>query len=199
MKVKKFLVYILFPLFFLSGCGAIPYNPDLFKANPENCWPCTMYQQAFKAIDDTLDGGLNAVAGNSFTIMYICLLFWILWRVGKLVSSLGPPNLKKEISEFAIMGFKVVLVPILLKNPDYFYDLFGAVILQPIGQGFLEMSGIVLQAPSQVGIENITSSYTGSNIEALIKSWIKLFEGIGSSAPVAEETVRNSKMFGELA
>ena len=181
-------------LLLLAGCDTdVPYNADKFKASKDNCWPCEMYMQAFKAMDGVLDNSLNIICQNSLMVLELALLFWLLFRVGRVVISFSMPDMKKEFASFITVLFKAMIVAIFLNNPTYLYDFFGGIVIQPIGDGFLSMANTVLETPSDVGVK--FNYDTGINfLDEIAEQWKKFFPG-GSSAG----SVSGSKMFGKLA
>ena len=179
-----------FILTLLAGCeGTVPYNANLFRANPDNCWPCQMYMEAFKAMDKVLDGSLEKIATNSLIVLEIGLLFWFLFKVMTLLLSFSTPDMNKEFASFVTILFKAAIVALFLNNPQYIYDFFGNVIIQPLGQGFLSLSDTVLATPTQMGIDLTTYDLSGflNNLTEALTG--KRF----NSSPTT------SQMFGELA
>ena len=196
MKLKRILFCVMFlGMLLLAGCGSNDgdYNAKEFKANPEYCWPCTMYMQAFKAVDTVLNGTLPTIATNSLIVLKIAFLFWLLFKMGMLVFSISMPDMRKQLPPILTVFFKAFVVAIFLSNSQYIYDLFGGIIIQPIGEAFLSISGMVLDSPNQVGITNITyftenilNDYLGN----LTSSWNNLLSQFNNSG---------SQMFGGLA
>ena len=89
-------------LLLLGGCKTvIPYNAELFRANENNCWPCKMYLQAFKAVDKLLEGALTSISENSLAILKLGLIFWLLFKITTLLVSFSMPDMKKEMANFA--------------------------------------------------------------------------------------------------
>ena len=172
---------LLIMLLLLAGCDTdVPYNADKFKASKDNCWPCEMYMQAFKAMDGVLDNSLNIICQNSLMVLELALLFWLLFRVGRVVISFSMPDMKKEFASFITVLFKAMIVAIFLNNPTYLYDFFGGIVIQPIGDGFLSMANTVLETPSDVGVK--FNYDTGINfLDEIAEQWKKFFPG-GSSA-----------------
>lgn len=187
--IKYFKLFgILGVVLLMAGCDSnVPYNTDLFIASPDNCWPCQMYMQAFKAMDGVLDNALPNICQNALSILYLALLFWLLFRVGRLVVSLSMPNMKKELASFVTVLFKAMIVAIFLHESTYLYDFFGGIVIQPIGQGFLEMANSTLTASKDLGLPT-----TGIPVIGDIMEWIKNHTNSNS-------TSMSSQMFGDLA
>ena len=190
IKAKRiFWLFVGFLL--LTGCRSsdVPYDAKLFKASPDNCWPCQMYMLAFQAVDRVLDGSMEKICQNSLVILKLGLICWLIFTALRLVVSLSAPDMKKEIASFATVFFKAMIVALFLHNPTYIYDFFGKIVLQPLGEGFLSMANMVLEAPSNVGIH---SNYeTGI---ALLDKILNALLGFSST-----ESISTSKMFGKLA
>ncbi|MGN0919967.1 MAG: hypothetical protein ACI4OR_04355 [Alphaproteobacteria bacterium] len=191
--MKRMRIWGMFLLLlWLAGCDSnVPYNAEMFRASPDNCWPCKMYMQAFKAIDGVLDGSLNIICQNSLMVLELALLFWLLFRVARVVGAFSMPNMKKEFSSFITVLFKAMIVALFLNNPTYLYDFFGATVIQPIGDGFLSMANIVLETPQQS--LGIGFNYR-SGILREIQDIINALSGSSSS-----NSVSDSRMFGGLA
>ena len=202
MKLKRILFGVmLIGFLLLQGCAERNghYNIKEFKPNVEYCWPCIMYMQAFKAINSVLDGVFPAIAANSLIVLQMALLFYILFKVTSLLLSFSLPDMKKELFSIeedkpkgiVIVLFKAMLVATLLVYPNYIYEIFGGMIIQPIGQGFLSLSETVLASPNEVGITNITylSEQALKSIwDNLASMWSSFLGGISES-----------RMFGPLA
>ncbi len=194
MKKCIKLLGILFVLLLLTGCeGYVPYNPELFRANRENCWACQMYMQAFRAIDAVLDASLETIASNSLIVLEFGLLFWLLFKVVSLLISFSEPNMKKEFASFATIMFKAGVVALFLNNPSYIYDFFGKVVIQPFGEGFLSLSKTVLETPTDMGIDTTPFDVTSylENLPDFFKNMFKI--------KTSSTSVSTSKMFGGLA
>ena len=188
-------------LFLLGGCKTvIPYNAELFRANENNCWPCKMYLQAFKAVDSLLEGALTSISENSLAILKLGLIFWLLFKITTLLVSFSMPDMKKEMANFATMFFKAGLVAIFLNNPDFIYDFFGGIVIQPLGKIFLYLSDTVISSPSAMGIDFDNYNNAFGNMINTISDWVRGllgFGGAGSASEMAENL--NSRMFGGLA
>ena len=197
--IKYIKLFAFFGIFLLlSGCeGDVPYDAALFRPNPDNCWPCVMYMQAFIAIDKVLDGSLETISENSLAILKMALLIWLLLRITKVVFSFSMPDMKKELASFVTVLFKALIVAILLNNPTYIYDFFGGSIIQPLGDGFLSLAKVVLDAPSDMGIHVYYSDVSNwfSNFQDIVS---RLTGGLFSSSS-STSSATTSKMFGELA
>ena len=194
--IKRIRIWGLFlGLLLLAGCDSnVPYNAKMFKASKDNCWPCQMYMQAFNAMDRALDGCLKIICQNSLMVLELALLFWLLFRVGRVVVSFSMPDMKKELASFITVLFKAMIVALFLNNPTYLYDFFGEIVIQPIGDGFLSMANAVLSTPSNVGV-NFNYDTGIKWLDEMQEWWNKIFNPSGSSSG----SVSNSKMFGELA
>ena len=185
----------LLGLLLTVGCDSnVPYNAKMFKASPDNCWPCQMYMQAFKAMDGVLDNSLSIICQNSLVVLELALLFWLLFRVGRIVVSFSMPDMKKELASFITVLFKAMIVALFLNTPDYLYEFFGKIVIQPIGDGFLSMANTVLSTPSDIGV-NFNYNTGIKWLDEMQDLWNKIFNPTGSSSG----SVSNSKMFGELA
>lgn len=196
-------------LFLLGGCKTvIPYNAELFRANENNCWPCKMYLQAFQAVNELLEGIpeqgtvgiLPSICENSLAILKLGLIFWLLFKITTLLVSFSMPDMKKEMANFATMFFKAGIVAIFLNNPDFIYDFFGGVVIQPLGKIFLYLSDTVISSPSAMGIEFDNYNNAFGNMINTISDWVRGlfgFRGAGSASEMAENL--NSRMFGGLA
>ena len=192
-KCIKFLGFF-FIFLFLAGCeGIVVDNPELFNASRDNCWPCQMYMQAFRAIDTVLDGSLEIIASNSLIVLEMGLLFWLLFKALSLLISFSEPNMKKELATFATIMFKACLVALFLNNPTYLYDFFGKVIIQPFGEGFLSLSKTVLETPTDMGISVTSFDITGY-LDNLLDNVREFF---GKTNPSSINST--SRMFGGLA
>ena len=186
-------------LLLLAGCSEnVPYDAKLFKATEENCWPCQMYMQAFRAIDGVLDNSLEPISQNALIILKLGLIFWLLFKIGSLFFSFAMPDIKKELPAFLSVFFKAGLVAIFLHNPSYIYDFFGTVIIQPFGKGFLSLSDSILESTSELGIDfDYNSDISG--IWDNFWNWIKKIAGISTGTSSSVSMDLTSKMFGGLA
>ena len=194
-KLKKFLFLIILALpLFLGGCGEVSIEKHSFASpTPENCWPCDMYMQAFKALDTLLDVSLDKIAQSSLIVLEICLLFWFLFKVMGLVFSVSMPDMKKQLVPILTVLFKTLIVVLFLTNTTYFYDIFGDVLIQPLGDGFLSLADLILAAPKSVDIDNFT--YVPD------MDYSKFLEELmsGIEKIMGTQTTTGSKMFGGLA
>ena len=148
-----------------------------------------MYMQAFKAVDQVLDGSLEKISQNSLVILKLGLIFWLLFTALRLVMSLSAPDMKKEIGTFVTVLFKAMIVAVLLNNPTYIYDFFGKVVIQPLGSGFLSLANRVLETPKNLGIP--------FNYDTGVDWLDKMLNALLGFSPV--DSVSGSKMFGKLA
>ena len=196
-KLKRFFFILLFLIpFFLAGCDAeteIPRDKTAFTVSATNCWPCVMYMYAFKSIHNTIDDALEKVAQNSLIILEICLLFWLLFKVGNIVFSIAMPDMKKQLGPILTVLFKALIVIIFLTNTQFFYDFFGKMLIQPFGAAFLSLSEQILTSPTEIkGMDEIVifpSSLEGQ-LNELKQNWNKIvFSGA---------TADDLDMFGEI-
>ena len=183
----------LLGLLLTAGCDSnVPYNANIFKASPDNCWPCQMYMQAFKAMDGVLDNSLSIICQNSLVVLELALLFWLLFRVGRIVVSFSMPDMKKELASFITVLFKAMIAALFLNNPQYLYDFFGKIVIQPIGDGFLAMATSVLETPSNMGI----SLNYASDWQNIYNRWYEMARRVAGAS--SSDSV-DSRMFGSLA
>lgn len=195
-------------LLLLGGCrSVIPYEPRLFRADEDNCWPCKMYLQAFRAVNMLLQGDpqrgsigiLPSISENSLAILKLGLIFWLLFKITTLLVSFSMPDMKKEMANFATMFFKAGIVAIFLNNPDFIYDFFGGIVIQPLGKIFLHLSDTVISSPSSMGIEfdNYNNALGGilNQFSDLVRRLLNMGAS-GSPAELAENL--DSRMFGGL-
>lgn len=182
--------------FFLAGCDAekeIPNEHVAFTVAATNCWPCVMYMYAFRSIHNTIDGALETVAQNSLIILEICLLFWLLFKVGNIVFSIAMPDMKKQLGPILTVLFKALIVIIFLTNTQFFYDFFGKMLIQPFGTAFLSLSEQMLTSSTKIkGIDEIVifSSSLEGQLNELKQHWKEIvLSGVAAN---------DSDMFGEI-
>lgn len=174
-------------LLFLTGCD---YNKDLFKPDEANCWPCKLYMQAFEAISLALAKALPILCDNCLAILEIAFPVYLVWKVLPWIYSFQEPEFEKDIKEIVIVFFKTCVVALLLSvktihvgtiNLPYqnvvfeqldvevvlsndkraIYDVAGKMILQPMGEVFLNISQMALATPSKLGIPMSNYNATG--------------------------------------
>ena len=175
------MILFLLPLF-LAGCkrqeAVVNYTTEEFFPPLENCWPCKMYMHAFGAINDAINGALDKVANNSLIILEICLLFWLLFKVGNLVFSIALPDMKKQLAPILTVLFKALIVIIFLTNTQFFYDIFGTMLIQPLGMAFLSLSEQMVMVPQKIGSYFYYSDNLTSMIYDLDAIWNTYFDSL---------------------
>ncbi len=158
MTCKGWILWGIMLCLFLTGCNdSVDADPNLFKPDQGNCWPCQMYMSAFLAFSATLENALPIIASNALKILPICLTFWLMYKVFPWVVSLSPPDFKKDFVVIIKVLFKTMIVALFFANPGYFYTMIGECILQPVGTLFLKVSELVLANPNTLGVQ--TSQY----------------------------------------
>lgn len=163
MTRKKNLIFLLIVLcLFLTGCNdLIDYDEDQFRPEEESCWPCQMYLQSFNALSAALNASLETMCSNCRILLTMGLVFFVLYKVFPWVVSLSEPKFKEEFVALLKVCFKGMIIAIILTHPNFFYDVFGKMILQPIGGIFLKVSELVVVMPSSMGVS--VSQYSQSN------------------------------------
>lgn len=212
MKIKSWIFFGISLCLLLTGCEKPPrYDQELFVPEKESCWPCQMYSQTFQALSTALDGALNLLASNSQIVLSLGLAFWLAFKVLPWLVSFNPPKLKEDFVQIIKVCFKAGIVSMFLTNTQYFYDIIGGWIIQPIGSIFLYLSETVLLSPSSVGVntslfqDNPISgllNLLGDNFMDNIDRARQMFEGNFSNAVLPNgQTVsipRVDPMFGAL-
>ena len=212
MKIKSWIFFGISLCLLLTGCEKPPrYDQELFVPEKESCWPCQMYSQTFQALSNALDGALNLLASNSRIVLSLGLAFWLAFKVLPWLVSFNPPKLKEDFVQIVKVCFKAGIVSMFLTNTQYFYDIIGGWIIQPIGSIFLYLSETVLLSPSSVGVntslfqDNPISgllNLLGDNFMDNIDRARQMFEGNFSNAVLPNgQTVsipREDPMFGAL-
>lgn len=196
MKIKSWIFFGMVTCLFLTGCTDIPnYNPNLFKPEKHSCWPCQMYAQTFQAISTALDGALDLMASNSKILLSLGLAFWLAFKVLPWIVSFTPPKMKEGFVEIVKVCFKAGIVSMFLTNTQYFYDIIGGWIIQPIGSIFLYLSETVLLSPSAVGVD--TSLFKeGSLIPDISKmlGWDSFMNGLSKVKSIFESSYSNTTL-----
>ena len=194
MISKRWIFWGIIICLFLTGCtDTINYNPNLFKPEKQSCWPCQMYAQTFQAIASALDGALDLMASNSKILLSLGLAFWLAFKVLPWLVSFTPPKMKEDFVEIIKVCFKAGIVSLFLTNTQYFYDIIGGWIIQPIGSIFLSLSETVLLSPSAVGVE--TSLFKdGSLIPDISKmlGWDSFMNGLSKVTSIFESSYSNT-------
>lgn len=203
MTRKHWIFFAIMLCLVLSGCSeSIDANPDLFKPDPGNCWPCQMYMSAFLAFSTTLENALPVIASNALKILPISLAFWLMYKVFPWVVSLSPPDFKKDFVVILKVLLKTMIVAIFFANPDYFYSFIGASILQPIGTLFLKVSEFVLVSPNTLGVQTTQYAQTQntflSGLTSLYSQATQSGNGAGSWSSALFSDSWSSDVFGNV-
>jgi len=101
----------------LTACGKAPsYKRP--TVGYKDCWPCATYETTFDAIQKSLTKLVDLTATNAMVLLGLCLLFWLLFHVGKFLVTIREPNTRKFIFPITNTLFKATIVAVLLSNPN---------------------------------------------------------------------------------
>ena len=139
-------------LCFLSAC-AIEDTPSQaeWTASVANCWPCTIYKYTFEAIERVVYMLYNDLASKSIAIMAVGLLFWFMFKTGKMVGSMAETDLREYIRSVMIVSFKAICVAALLVNQQNFY-CFIELVISTIVELFAAVSNEFLSNANGIAI-----------------------------------------------
>ena len=156
-RLKQFLSHTNWRYFLVTGmillltaCGEAPKNPERTNSY-EDCWPCSAYTTTFDALDKSMTKLINICCQNAFTLLGICLLFFMLFHIGKFLVTIQQPNIRKFVFPMTTVFFKAVIVAALIgsgssgsENP-YWIDFMGDFV-RPVMGFFAEMSKTILDS-----------------------------------------------------
>ena len=135
----------------LTACGDVPDNPVKVEATYNDCWPCSAYTTTFTAIQKSMVELINICCTNAFTLLGICLLFWMLFHIGKFLVTIQQPNFRKFVFPMTTVFFKAVIVAALIGAGDaatgnYYLTDFMGDIVQPVMDFFAKVSRQILDS-----------------------------------------------------
>ena len=134
----------------LTACGRAPENPERTNSY-EDCWPCSAYTTTFDALEKSMTKLINICCQNAFTLLGICLLFFMLFHIGKFLVTIQQPNIRKFVFPMTTVFFKAVIVAALIGSSSsasespYWVDFMGN-FTRPVLGFFAEMSKMILDS-----------------------------------------------------
>ena len=133
----------------LTACGPAPTLPDQ-QNSYSDCWPCKVYETAFDCIQKSMSKLVDLTATNAMTLLGLCLLFWLLFHVGKFVVTIREPNMRKFVFPIITTLFKAMIVAALLFKPDGAEHCFlveeAGNIISPVMEFFAHVARLVLDS-----------------------------------------------------
>ncbi|MBR6412939.1 MAG: hypothetical protein IKS41_07275 [Alphaproteobacteria bacterium] len=133
----------------LTACGEAPTLPNQ-QNSYSDCWPCKVYETAFDCIQKSMSTLVDLTAKNALTLLGLCLLFWLLFHVGKFLVTIRVPNMRKFVFPITTTLFKAIVVAGLLYKPEgsehcYLVDFAGDII-SPIMEFFANVARLILDS-----------------------------------------------------
>jgi len=178
----------------LTACGEAPKNPEQ-TSSYEDCWPCSAYVTTFEALEKSMTKLINICCQNAFTLLGICLLFFMLFHIGKFLVTIQQPNIRKFVFPMTTVFFKAVIVAAMIGTGDsetgnyYWLDFMGDFV-RPVLGFFAEISTMILdsndlvkEATQAVSVADID---TGLNIAK--DSLFGAYNDIGGTVEVRDAT-----------
>jgi len=133
----------------LTACGPAPVLPKQ-ENNYSDCWPCKVYETAFECIYKSLSNLVDLTAQNAMILLGLCLLFWLLFHVGKFLVTIREPNTRKFIFPITTTLFKAIIVASLLFKPVGAEHCFlveeAGNIVSPVVEFFSNTSRLILDS-----------------------------------------------------
>ena len=150
--------------FMLTACGPAPTLPKQ-ENKYSDCWPCKVYETAFDCIKKSMSKLVDVTATNASTLLGLCLLFWLLFHVGKFLVTIREPNMRKFVFPITTTLFKAIVVASLLYKPSgsehcLLVDFAGDII-SPVLEFFAQVARLVLDSNSVVKEATQAASTTG--------------------------------------
>ena len=165
--------FVIGMLLLLTACGEAPKNPER-TASFEDCWPCSAYTTTFEALQKSMKTLMNICCENAFTLLGLCLLFFLLFHIGKFLVTIQQPNIRKFIFPMTTVFFKAVVVAALIgaKSGDD-YNLIGMMgdFVQPVLTFFAELSKTILD--SEDIVKDATQAASISTLKSDLSSSFK--------------------------
>ena len=136
--------------FMLTACGPAPTLPKQ-ENNYSDCWPCKVYETTFDCIQRSMSKLVDLTAQNASTLLGLCLLFWLLFHVGKFIVTIRVPNMRKFVFPITTTLFKAIVVVALLYKPEgaehcNLVDFSGDYVISPIMEFFSNVARLVLDS-----------------------------------------------------
>ena len=133
----------------LTACGPAPVLPKQ-ENNYSDCWPCKVYETAFDCIQKSLSKLVDLTAQNAMILLGLCLLFWLLFHVGKFLVTIREPNTRKFIFPITTTLFKAIIVASLFYKPageeHCLLVGFAGDIVSPVMDFFSQVSRLILDS-----------------------------------------------------
>ena len=134
----------------LTACGEAPTLPEQ-ENNYSDCWPCKVYETTFDCIQTSMSRLVDLTAQYALTLLGLCLLFWLLFHVGKFLVTIREPNTRKFVFPITTTLFKAIIVASLCtKLPGDSHCLLvefsGDRIISPIMDFFSRVSRLILDS-----------------------------------------------------
>ena len=211
-------ISLVLGMLFLTACNSRPTLPPQQNSYAD-CWPCAVYTTTFEMIDKVLKTLMEVSCQNALILLGIGLLFWILFYVGKFVTTIQEPDVTKFILPFFTTLLKAIVVAVLLtvKTADGSYALISFVgenLIQPVFSLFAELSTMILdsnivvkaatQAAEQSGqitIQNTNAVFgntAGQFLDIVYRIYIALHVGTSLGFAIWQEWSFSSLIFGLL-
>ncbi len=141
-------------LLLLSGCG----QKYLSSETSNECWTCALYKTVIIEIDKFTSQTLTLLIPMALQVLGVGILFYLLFKIAQLLTSIKQPNLAKFYLSTGTVLFKALLVGAVLWVPPNqdpaapipYVELLGEHVVQPVLKLFLITSDEILASSRYV-------------------------------------------------
>ncbi len=124
-----------------------------WTSDGSGCWFCGPFGDIFKVVNEVATTVSTEMAGMFLMLLGIGVLFFLAFRIGKMLVQLQPVDLMQFLNDLFKPLFRAMIAAALLASSTGVFQY----IVSPLLQGALSFSTIVMQQAGMPGLENKTA------------------------------------------